>query len=68
MPENIVEQVKDYADELGINVTSAYTVLLNQALSQRDILNNLPELFKMYNHLNEVGLVDEYKKDMKKSS
>lgn len=36
LPVSIVERVKQYADSLGLNVTSAYIVLLNQALAQND--------------------------------
>ena len=36
LPSNIVEQVKSYADKLGINVTSAYIVLLNQAFNKKN--------------------------------
>ena len=38
LPSNIVTRVKEYADNLGINNTSAYIVLLNQALEQTDML------------------------------
>ena len=51
LPSNIVARVKEYADNLGINNTSAYIVLLNQALEQTDILKQLPA---MYGLLNEV--------------
>ena len=44
LPTNIVEKVKNYADSLGLPVTQAYTVLINIALEQKDILNTLPEL------------------------
>lgn len=51
LPSNIVTRVKEYADNLGINNTSAYIVLLNQALEQTDMLKQLPA---MYGLLNEV--------------
>ncbi len=51
LPLSIVEKVKDYADSLGINTTSAYIVLLNQALEQKDMMNNLPLMFTMLNNL-----------------
>lgn len=51
LPSNIVAKVKEYADNLGINNTSAYIVLLNQALEQTDMLKQLPA---MYGLLNEV--------------
>lgn len=51
LPLSIIEKVKDYADSLGINSTSAYIVLLNQALEQKDMVNNLPLMFTMINEL-----------------
>lgn len=51
LPSNIVSRVREYAKNLGINNTSAYIVLLNQALEQTDMLKQLPA---MYGLLNEV--------------
>lgn len=51
LPINLVERVKDYADSLGLNTTSAYIVLLNQALDQKQSLNSLPAILEMYNTL-----------------
>ena len=34
---------------MGINYTSAYIILLNQALDQKDMLNNLPLMYNMFN-------------------
>ncbi len=51
LPNSIIERVKDYADSLGINVTSAYIVLLNQALEQKDMLSNLPSIFAALNDI-----------------
>ena len=36
--------MNDYANSLGINVTSAYIVLLNQALDQKEALKQMPLL------------------------
>ena len=44
LPENLVDKVKDYAQETGLNVTSAYTVLLNQALDQKNLMQQMPVL------------------------
>lgn len=55
LPLSTIEKVKDYADSLGINVTSAYIVLLNQALEQKDIMANLPLMFNMVNELKTLG-------------
>ena len=49
LPSHIVERVKEYADDLGINVTSAYIVLLNQALEQKSTINQLPLIIAAFN-------------------
>lgn len=54
IPSNVVSRVKEYAENLGINTTSAYIVLLNQALDQKDIMNNLPLMFTMMNDLKSI--------------
>lgn len=36
MPLTLHERIKEYAENLGINVTSAYIVLLNQLLERND--------------------------------
>lgn len=43
LPTHIVNRVKEYADNLGINTTSAYIVLLNQALEEKSAMNFLPQ-------------------------
>lgn len=42
LPSNLVDRVKEYGDSLGLNTTSAYIVLLNQALDQKDTMAYLP--------------------------
>lgn len=60
LPNTIIDKVKNYADSLGINVTSAYIVLLNQALEQKDMLYNLPAILSTFNNLNTLSnLVSE---------
>ena len=44
LPSNLVDRVKDYADNLGVNTTSAYIFLLNQALNQLDQIQYMPVL------------------------
>ena len=51
LPTNLVERVREYADSIGINTTSAYIVLLNQALDQKEQVNSLPVLMDMYNQV-----------------
>lgn len=54
LPSNIVAKVKEYADGLGINYTSAYIILLNQALEQKTMLTNLPAMLAMFNDLKQL--------------
>lgn len=42
LPIDLVQRVGDYANSKGLNVTSAYIVLLNTALDQNETINNLP--------------------------
>lgn len=53
LPSNLVERVKEYGENLGLNTTSAYIVLLNQALDQKDTLNNLPLILDMAGKMKE---------------
>ena len=41
VPKKLAERVENYAKELGLNKTSGYIVLLNQALTQNDMQKNL---------------------------
>lgn len=49
LPTPLVYKVKDYANSLGVNVTSAYIILLNTALEQKDALKDLPRLISLLN-------------------
>lgn len=45
LPSDLVDKVKEYGDSLGINTTSAYIVLLNRALEQKQSIDLLPLIF-----------------------
>ena len=51
LPTKLVEEVKKYADELGLPTTQAYTVLINYALEYKEMLNSLPQLLNAVNDL-----------------
>lgn len=59
LPLQIVERVKEYADNLGLNVTSAYIVLLNQALDQKEIITQMPMLMSIYNDMKQMQLEND---------
>jgi len=44
IPKKLADKVLNYAKELGLNKTSGYIVLLNQALTHIEMQNNVPEL------------------------
>ena len=54
LPNNLIERVKEYADSLGLPVTSAYIILLNQGLEQKDMLSKLPLMMSMVNDLKSL--------------
>lgn len=53
LPASVVNRVKSYGEKIGINTTSAYIVLLNQALDQKDMTDNLPIM---------LNAIEEFKK------
>ena len=42
LPADLVQKVIEYGESKGLNTTSAYIVLLNQALDQKETIENLP--------------------------
>ena len=44
LPEDLVNRVKKYANELGLPFTQTYILLLNNALEQNEVMKTLPEL------------------------
>lgn len=55
LPTQMVTKVKEYADSLGLPVTQAYTVLINMALEQKDMIKAMPELLKGVSDLRELA-------------
>ncbi len=49
LPTSLVNQIKEYADSMGINTTSAYIVLLNQALEYKQSIQSLPIMLEVLN-------------------
>ena len=62
LPVSIINRVKDYANKLGLNVTSAYIVLLNQALEQKNSIDQLSLFTSIYNELKSNQNLDELDK------
>lgn len=55
LPTQMVTKVKEYADSLGLPFTQAYTVLINMALEQKDMIKAMPELLKGVSDLKELA-------------
>ena len=53
LPITLVEKIKEYANDLGISLTSAYTVLLNTAIEQRDLMSQMPSLIQIISEKKE---------------
>lgn len=53
LPSNLVQRVEEYALSIGVNTTNAYIVLLNNALDQKDTLNNLPLIMELVNSVKQ---------------
>ena len=62
LPITLIERVKEYAERLGLNTTSAYIVLLNQALNQDASLNYMPQVAAMYNEIKSLMTEENIKK------
>ena len=55
LPTKIVDEVKRYADELGLPITQAYTMLLNQALEQKEMMKNMPQIINSMSNIKELA-------------
>jgi metal-responsive CopG/Arc/MetJ family transcriptional regulator len=58
LPQELVDKVDEYADNLCIQRTTAITVLLNTALNQQDGIKALQDLMNAYNEEKNGQLVD----------
>lgn len=61
LPADLVQKVVEYGESKGLNTTSAYIVLLNQALDQRNTYDNLPLLVEFMKKFPDI--LDEQSKD-----
>lgn len=58
IPLALYEKVSDYADNLGINVTSAFIVLLNQSLNNNSMIELMPVMFSVINDI-KTGAISQ---------
>lgn len=73
LPSSLVQRVIDYGIENGLNTTSAYIVLLNQALDQKETIKLLPTLLALQNKFSKTleqieDLSDEELKELLKKN
>lgn len=61
LPVHIYNQVVQYAENLGVNISSAYIFLVSQALDQKSMYAQLPDLLKLVNSANQLSMNDESK-------
>lgn len=61
LPADLIQRVVEYGESKGLNTTSAYIVLLNQALDQKDTLNNLPLILELLKNIDFASLNNEKK-------
>ena len=54
LPTKLVEEVKTFAEDLGLPTTQAYTVLINYALEYKEMLNTMPQLLNAVNDLKVI--------------
>ena len=52
-PKPLLDRVKEYADSLCVNTTTAFIFLVNQALQQKDMYQNFPLMVSMINELKQ---------------
>lgn len=60
LPKKLTERVENYAKEMGLNKTSAYIVLLNQALTQIEMQKNMPELVNYAKEFEKLATIMKY--------
>ncbi len=60
LSSDLVQKIEDYAEQNGINRTSAVSVLLSQALQGQQAMSDLNKLVKIYERENlEKSLLKE---------
>ena len=57
IPKTLADKVDDYAKEMGLNKTSGYIVLLNQALTQVDMQKSVPQLVNSIKDLEKIAIL-----------
>ena len=53
LPVKLVERVKQYADSLGLPYTQTYVLLLNNALNNANVINQLPDMLSLMSDIKE---------------
>ena len=53
-PEPLLNQVKEYGDSLGVNMTNAFIFLLHQALQQKDLFKKFHLMVSMLSEIKNL--------------
>ena len=63
IPKELHDSVRQYANNLGINLTSAFIVLINNGLNNDELLKKLPKLINLYDSINAESVLFSNVKD-----
>ena len=64
LPSDMVKQVKEYANELGLPITQAYVVLIHSALQHKDMIKQMPMLLESISVLKDLALKNNLEEDI----
>jgi len=53
LPSKLVEKLKAYSEQIGMPMTQTVTLLLNQGLESKVVLEELPKITTMYHDYKE---------------
>ena len=65
LPAELVTKVVEYSEKNGLNTTSAYIILLNQALNQVTTLEKLPAMLELFNQMKSLQDFQDNKEQIK---
>lgn len=51
LPQSVIEKVKEYSKSTGLNYTSAYVSLLNQAIDYNKLIKQIPMILEAFEEI-----------------
>lgn len=64
LPAELVAKVVEYGEKNGLNTTSAYIVLLNQALNQLASIEKLPAMLELLSQIKTLQDLENNQKQL----